>query len=360
MLKHAESFALAEAPVNRSAEIINPLTERDWDANLARHPQCSIFQSAAWAAALCDTYGFKPLYLALREAGAVRAVWPMMEVESWLTGRRGVSLPFTDECEPLETEAGLLQSLIPNLIAQGRERRWKYIEFRGGRKLLKDVPASLAFYSHEIELGANEKQIFEGLDPAVRRAIRKGEKEGVKIEVDNTLEAVKIFYDLLCRTRKKHGLPPQPFVFFRNIYRHILSQNRGMVILARHQGRAVAGAVYFNLGGHAIYKYGASDETFQHLRGNNLVMWEAIKWHAHKGFKHLHLGRTSLGNEGLRRFKLGWGAREERVEYVKYDLAGNRFLTDNDESAGWHNKVFNAAPIWMSKLAGAVLYRHWA
>ena len=117
-------------------------------------------------------------------------------------------------------------------------------------------------------------------------------------------------------------------------------------------------ASILSFGTRAIYKYGASDESFQHLRGSNLVMWEAIKWHAAKGFRNLHLGRTSQGNAGLRRFKLNWGAAEHGMEYVKYDLRNDRFMVDKDESAGWHNQVFSRMPMAMSKLAGAVLYRH--
>ena len=79
-----------------------------------------------------------------------------------------------------------------------------------------------------------------------------------------------------------------------------------------------------------------------------------------KDFKTLHLGRTSLSNEGLRRFKLGWGATEQRIEYVKYDLQHDRFLTDKDESSGWHNRIFNHLPIPLSRVIGAGLYRHWA
>ncbi|MDB6021699.1 MAG: hypothetical protein JWQ04_1556 [Pedosphaera sp.] len=355
------SSTLADgAPINRAVECVNPVGQPDWDAVLARHPRGSFFQSAAWAAVLADSYGYTPHYFAIREADALRALLPVMEVNSWLTGRRGVALPFTDECEPLQTEGATLQSLIPSVLALGRARRWKHVEFRGGRKLLGDVPASLAFYSHILELAGDEAQLFGRVDSSVRRAIRKAEKEGVTVEVTDTLAAVKVFYGLLCQTRKKHGMPPQPFVFFQNIHRHVISRKLGMVVLARHQGIPVAGAVYFNLGRQAIYKYGASDEAWQHLRGNNLVMWEAIKWHAQKGFDTLHLGRTSQGNDGLRRFKLGWGAREERTEYVKYDLAGDRFLTDKDESSGWHNRIFNAMPIFLSKMVGAALYRHWA
>jgi lipid II:glycine glycyltransferase (peptidoglycan interpeptide bridge formation enzyme) len=155
-------------------------------------------------------------------------------------------------------------------------------------------------------------------------------------------------------------LPPQPFALFQNIHQHVLARKLGVVVLVSFAGRPIAAGVYFGFGARATYKYGASDERFQHLRGNNLVMWEAIKWHAAKGFRNLHLGRTSLGNDGLRRFKLNWGAAEDKIEYVKYDLRHDRFLADKDESAGWHNQLFRRLPIFLSKMVGAALYRHWA
>jgi lipid II:glycine glycyltransferase (peptidoglycan interpeptide bridge formation enzyme) len=133
-----------------------------------------------------------------------------------------------------------------------------------------------------------------------------------------------------------------------------------MVALARYQGIPVAGGIYFHLGGRAIYKYGASDGKLQHLRGSNLVMWAAIKWCLQKGMKKLHLGRTSVTNEGLRRFKLGWGTTETRTEYFKYDFSTQKFVVDSDEASGWHNRVFRSLPGYVSRMAGNLLYRHWA
>ncbi len=52
------------------------------------------------------------------------------------------------------------------------------------------------------------------------------------------------------------------------------------------------------------------------------------------------LGKTSLANEGLRRFKLNLGAAERLIEYVKFDLRENRFMVETDGVAGWHNRVF--------------------
>jgi len=281
-------------------------------------------------------------------------------VNSWLTGRRGVALPFTDDCEPLYSDAASIRNLIQAALEFGRTRGWKSVECRGGRELFGEAPASLAFYGHSVDLEEDENRMFARLESSVRRAIRKAEKSGVTVTVSRSLETMKVFYSLQCKTRRKHGLPPQPFAFFRNIHEHVLSKNLGVIVSAGCQGRPVAASVYFQLGARAVYKFGASDEAFQHLRGANLVMWEAVKWHARQGAKTLHLGRTSIGNEGLRRFKLGWGAGEQKIEYVKYDLWKGRFITDADESTGWYNRVFNVLPIRLSRLIGAVLYRHCA
>jgi hypothetical protein len=339
---------------------VNPADCPGWDALVTAHPRCSFFHGAAWAKALQGAYGFTPVYFTANEADGRSSILPLMEVNSWLTGRRGVALPFTDGCEPLYSDAASIRNLIQAALEFGKTRGWKSVECRGGRELFCEAPASLSFYGHSVDLEENEDRMFARLESSVRRAIRKAEKSGVTVTVSRSLETMKVFYSLQCKTRRKHGLPPQPFAFFRNIHEHILSKNLGVIVSAGCQGRPVAASVYFQLGGRAVYKYGASDEAFQHLRGANLVMWEAVKWHARQGAKTLHLGRTSIGNEGLRRFKLGWGAGEQKIEYVKYDLRNSRFVTDADESTGWYNRLFNVLPIGLSRLISAVLYRHCA
>ncbi len=337
---------------------INPLENAKWDEMLPTHPDCSFFHGAAWARVLQETYGYAPSYFFSSGGERVRALLPVVEVDSWLTGRRGVSLPFTDYCRPLVSDAMPFQELFQKTLDYGQIRGWKHLELRGGKGFLGSARASNMFYGHELSLVGDLEGLFASLKGPVRRAIRKAEKLGLAVEVLKDLEAVRAFYELQCKTRKKHGLPPQPFRFFRKIHEHILASEKGIVVLARQGRKAVAGAVFFHAGEQAVYKYGASDETFQESRGNNLVIWEAIKWYANRGFKVLHLGRTSLANEGLRSFKLAWGAREEMIEYVSYDLKLRAFVAGRDEAFGWYNRVFRVLPIGASRLAGALLYRH--
>jgi Acetyltransferase (GNAT) domain len=337
---------------------INPLDTPNWDAGLATCPGASFFHSSAWARVLHDTYGLTPVYSTLGDPGHPQALLPIMEVASWLTGSRGVSLPFTDECAPLCREATSWERLWSEALGYARIRSWRYLELRGGRSWLGNVPVSTSFWGHRLDLRAGEAALFAGVDSARRRAVRKAEQSGLSVEFSESPEAVREFYRLLCITRKRHGIPPQPFAFFSNIQRHILAQNHGWIGLARHGGVVVAGAIFFHSGTTALYKFGASDERFQHLRGNNLVMWSAIKRYAGEGFVALDFGRTSLDNEGLRRFKLGWGTTEYPIDYVRYNLRAERWTVAKDKSSGWHNRVFRRLPIPLARLIGRVLYRH--
>jgi hypothetical protein len=360
-----EFFSLSE---NRSSlrttgvQWTNPLETSNWDTRLAaqNHPARSFFHGSAWANVLTETYGYRPFYFVISEPGLLHSLLPFMEVPSKLTGKRAVALPFTDSCDPLCSDLTGFKDLFCNAIEFGKLRGWKYLEFRGGHKLFNGTPSSLSFYEHSLNLRSNENMLFEQLKSPTRRAIRKAEKSGVRVEISTGADATENFYSLHCKTRKRHGLPPQPRSFFKNIHKHILAKDLGMVILASWKKLPVAGAVFFHTGESAVYKFGASDEAFQHLRGNNLVMWEAIRFFLRRRVKKLNLGRTSINNEGLRKFKLAWNPEEKTISYFRYSMPQEKFVSAPDQSFGWHNRVFNALPSFVSRSIGNLLYRHWA
>jgi hypothetical protein len=345
-----------------AVEWTNPLENSGWDRQIAEqnHPGCSFFHSSAWANVLAETYGHKPFYFVTNESRRIRSLLPFMEVPSVLTGKRAVALPFTDSCDPLCADRMEFKELFRNAVEFGKLRGWKYIEFRGGEKLFDGAQPSTAFYSHQANLPFDENAFFSQLKSCVRRAIRKAEKSGVRAEISRELDAVSSFYSLHCKTRRKHGMPPQPFAFFKNIHKHVLGKNLGVVVLAHWKKTPVAGAIFFQNANSAIYKFGAADEEFQHLRGNNLVFWEAIRRFCRHGVKKLDFGRTSINNEGLRRFKLGWNTEEKKIGYFRFSLQQEGFVQAGDQSSGWHNHIFRILPMPASRMIGKALYRHWA
>lgn len=366
MQESPDAGALSVGPLSKTAFVcgdvetyrVEGIQENHWDGPVKDHPACSFFHSTAWAKVLSETYGYSPLCFGLRHHGQVSAFLPMMEVNSHLTGRRGISLPFTDYCEPLVRDPSSLPSILHTVIQHGKSRGWRYVELRGGRNLLRGVSSSASFYSHRLRLSAKLEDLFECFDSAVRRAIRKAERVGLQVGIHNTLSDVKDFFALHCGTRRRHGLPPQPFSFFQSIYKHILCAGLGFIVLAKYKNAPVAAAMFFHSGEGAVYKFGASSQEFNHLRANNLTIWEAIKWYASHNYTTLHFGRTSIENTGLRRFKQGWGTEESQLHYFKYDLQRNYFLRERGELLGWHHRIVQTVPIFISRLLGRLIYRH--
>ena len=337
--------------------ILNPLSFPNWDDLLAPHPEATVFHTAGWAAVLARSYGYTPLYLAQFDGDRLAALLPLMEVKSLFTGKRGVSLPFTDACEFLGDE-GSLKALFERTRALGRERGWKYLEVRGTAEPAAGAVPSEVFAGHQIDLAAGEERVFSSFRESTRRNIRKAELQGVEVRVTEAAEGLEQFRSLNTLTRKRHGLPPQPASFFRNLHDLVLAKGRGFVGLASHGGRVVAGGVYLHFGRHGVYKYGASDLARQHLRANNLVMAGAIRWYLRHGFLDLSFGRTEPGNQGLLQFKAGWGGTEEPVRYYRFDLQRDAFSIVRSKVDGVHNRVFRAMPIPILSRVGTFLYRH--
>jgi hypothetical protein len=343
---------------NGSVQRLNPLEKPGWDKLVLAHRDAAFFHSASWARVLHDTYGHAPHYFCAANDEQLFSVLPVMEVNSPFTGRRGVGLPFTDECPFLSDSSVAAEEACQAVLSFGRIRKWKYVEFRGVKNLSKTASPSLSFFGHVLRLSDGEDRMFSRLESRVRRGIRKAERSNVRIEISQTMESVRAFYSLHCKTRRRHGLPPQSFSFFRSIFRNVLSKNLGFVVLGSFQEKPIVAAVFFHLGDKAIYKFGASESAFNRLCGNNLIMWEAIKWYSAKGFALLHFGRSSIANEGLRQFKLSFGTEEHKIDYFRYDFRQEAFVTDRDKVFGWFNGVFRLMPMPLSRIFGILLYRH--
>jgi lipid II:glycine glycyltransferase (peptidoglycan interpeptide bridge formation enzyme) len=128
--------------------------------------------------------------------------------------------------------------------------------------------------------------------------------------------------------------------------------------LAQLAGEIIAGAIFLIFNNQVVFKYGASDSRYQHLRANNLVMWEAIRRSIANGYRNLCLGRTEPENKGLLQFKRGWGTVEETLPYYKYDFRRNTFVQDSAKISRFHTRAFGAMPIPILKVAGNLLYKH--
>ena len=278
-----------------------------------------------------------------------------MEVKSLLMGIRGVSLPFTDYCEPIADSETSFKDILYSALDYGKKRRWKFIEIRGGQGLLNAPLSFSTYYSHKLSLQNDVEKLYHNFRKGTKSSIKKAYTEGVKVKIFSSLESVKEFYELNCITRRHHGLPPQPWRFFQQIYNAFISKDFGIVILASYKTAIVAGALFLCFGDSAIYKYSASYQKNKHLSATNLILWEAIQHYALRGIKSLSFGRTDFNNEGLRTFKRGWGTEEQIINYYLYEITG-KFKQNHSTVSTFAKKVFRKMPLFLLKEIGNIAY----
>ena len=339
-------------------ESVDPRVDPTWDDMVGSFAKATIFHSSSWCRVLCESYGYTPLYLRVREGQNTTAILPLMEVRSWFNRVRAVSLPFSDECSSLGYQSSDVDPLIAAATRLGKNRRWRSLELRGTTSS-ETVPAT-RYYTHEVDLRVDGDQAIARCAVRARRGATKAARAGIRVVWSQSREHMRDFYRLQCETRRRHGAPPQPRTFFDKLQRHVLATGGGTVALAFLKGRPIAGAVFLLFGKNVLYKYAASAGAYDALNGNSLVMCEALRRFSGHGFDSLNLGRTSHSNLGLRQYKLGWGAREATLTYSSVRLLSSSAAELRDHSRGWPQPIFRAMPSLVARIFSRALYRHFA
>ena len=325
-----------------------------WDEFVAGQPDALPFHHPAWSRVLSRSYGYRAFAVLLEDhAGSITAGLPVLEVGGRLRPRRWLSLPFTDVCPPL----GVLDmDGVGRLDALRREAGVAELELRaevGG----EHVHARSDAVEHVLALDPDPEVVQARFDKANLRNLRKSLRSGVSVHRgESRKDLAGEFYRLHVETRRRLGVPVQPRRFFEELWDGMVEPGLGFVLLARAGGRVVAGAVFLHSRRRMTYKFGASDTRAWDLRPNNLVMAEAIRLACEGGRSEFDFGRTDLEDEGLRRFKRGFGAEERPL--VTSTIADRAPAPGTRRAARALTPALRASPPWVCRAVGAVLYRY--
>jgi len=336
--------------------LVDPADER-WIAFTAATPQANIFHHPTWANLLTECYGYRPFVVAVGDAGGrICAGLPMMEVNSRLTGRRWVSLPFTDHCAPLCCDAESFSRLIARLADLSADARTPNIELRWGLPTHPVLQSYSHHVLHTIKLGRDSESVASRFHHTHRRNIEIAKKKGVRIEWGQKREHLEVFYRLHLATRRRQGIPVQPWRFFDLLGRAIIERGLGFVLLAYKDDECLAAGVFLHWQQTLTYKYGASSTDGLSLRPNNLLFWTAISWGCENGYTLFDMGRTDMANTGLREFKSRWGAEEVPLLYSTLSAAPPQPMTGKLMRV--LQTVIRNSPVLVCRAAGELLYRH--
>lgn len=334
---------------------IGGLGARAWDSFVSSHPLGTVFHCRDWHRVIEDTYGFGTRYLTrLGSGGHIVSAIPYVYVRGLFGGGRVISYPFSDHCDPLVESAEDFDGLAGDIR---RRLRASSIEIKAYGFCRKAAPKHVRHHNFVIEgLEKGAEAVYKRFHrDCIRRAITRAEKSGVEVLADSTMHGMRAYYTLHQLTRKKLGVPPQPFAFFRNIIEKLSPSGMAEVLLARLNGRWVAGLVMLRFGKTAYYKFGASDPAYLRFGANQLLMWSAISKAAEQGLSYFDLGRCAGSETGLMEYKARWGAVKRPLPYFsipekEINESNYRILTG----------VIKRLPMFSNRVIGELLYKYLA
>jgi len=344
-------------------KIIDPSKDRRWDEFVQNHPNGTIFHTSTWARVIQKPYGYIPYYFILEDDDKkITAGLPSFLIKSQVTGNRLVSLPFTDECFFLYNSWQEVEEIISTVIKMVKEKRLDYAEIRTGPA---DFLNRFNFECHNyyrifgLELNSGLDKLWKGFIQHHRRQIKKAEVSGIDVKESQSKEDILSFYQLNLLTRRKHGVIPQPYRFFQNIWQELITNGFASLLIARYKEKPIAGSLFLLYKDTIYFKFNASDSKYLKYRPNHLILWYTIQLAVQRGLKYLDLGRASPDNLGLMFFKRGWGAEEFDLPYYYWPkIKGMVATKESSLKYRLASSIFKRMPTPILKTMGNLFYKH--
>jgi len=155
---------------------------------------------------------------------------------------------------------------------------------------------------------------LKALPKDARYGVRRAGREGIEAGPSEKGADLEAFLDLLEATAGRQGFALRP----REYYRQQMEDLPAYLIVARLEGRLVAGAILLTFGGEAYYLYGASAPEAENLYASYLVQFEALNAAREAGATRYDMwGYSSEASRdhplwGVYQFKKKFGGTEER------------------------------------------------
>lgn len=159
-----------------------------------------------------------------------------------------------------------------------------------------------AYLSYRTDLRKSEEDLFNAMDAACRRCVRKAEKSGVMIEEAHDLAFADEYYSQLKDVFAKQGLVPTYNVNrVRALIKHLEPSGRLLLLRARDpQGRCIATGIFPGFNKTAEFWGNASFRSGQILRPNEYIQWYVMRYWKNRGVEVY-----DWGGEGTYKEKYG-------------------------------------------------------
>lgn len=152
-----------------------------------------------------------------------------------------------------------------------------------------------------------------------RQKIRQAERQGVRVFVASSDDHIREYHRIYSHTMERNSASEAYYFsydFFR-AFREELPQN-SRFLLAEYRGQIVGGTLCLYDDTDAFYFLTGTDAKFKHVRPNNALVWELIRWAHVAGKRRLTLGAGNYPDDGLYQFKASFSRARQPFHIYKH------------------------------------------
>lgn len=290
--------------------------EGKWDEFVNNHPEGRFVHLAAYKNILENTYGYKERYLHIHENEKILGIFPLIEFKNIFSKKKLVSLPFSEYGGILfeknltkEKKEEIIKTLGQYLDKFLSENKITDIEIRGQTgedDLLKSVFASSPDGKIAVLRLDSYEKIYDKFDYQIKKALKKAEREGIKIYEDSGSKAIeKKFYPLYVKyLKERHGTPPHSLELFLNYQK--FSPDNIKIYFAEFKGKIVAALFALITKNRVHITFNPSMDEYSIYRPNDLLHAKMIEWACRNNFQIFDFGPARY--KGQTKYKMKWGA----------------------------------------------------
>lgn len=368
---HSEIVKQPQAKAESTDEIIiiDPESDPRWDKFVENHPNGWITHLSGWKKVLENTFShMRGHYLALidKDTNVIKAGLPLYEIHSWLTGSRLVSIPFATLCDPLTSNEEQSDALIKKTSELMAYFGCAHIEIRthANNSFFFNKPFIVngEYKHHYLDLSKGEELLWKNTSyKSIRYLINKAGKHNIQVKYAQNDEDVLKFYELYTGTRKRLGLPAQPYAFFKGIFDQFKDSEQARILLACLDDKIICGHFHLNFKGRTSVEAMGEDNDFRNIGANQFLYWQGIRTACTQGYRIFDFGRTSIHNSTLIDFKKRWGTVETNLNTYFYVKGQKQIAVSSGEKNQHYKLVRNIckkSPALIYPLVSRFCYHH--
>lgn len=358
------------SPGNQRKKLLplSPHHFKKWDLFVEKHPRGSIYHLSGWKKVLEESFRHirgQIIVIWDERANEIVAGLPVYYVNSMFTGKRLVSAPFANFCDPLISNSEEGDRLSDYLIEIYNQKCQSYIEVKARQNynFLKDAEfsASAQYLHHFLPLELSPEVLFKQFHKkAVRIPISKALKNNLSLRLAESEYDVSLFYQIYLKARKRIGLPAIPHKFFLKLWEVFYHSKRMELILCTMHGNVVGGSILLKFKEWVFIEFGHDLFEYRKLGVSQFLDWTAIKLADQEGYKFISFGRTYCNNKGLIVHKERWATTAEYLFTQIYPKTS--CLNEEGKEASWQYRMIRQmckkSPSPFYNLISAEVYRH--